>query len=399
MNLSSILQVFLASFLLILDKKIALAVSFTATLEECPPGFEKVSNNCYQFSNYSSISLTHTEAALKCAEHTNTTTANFSTSLFHLVGLESLGETISLYYFLKGGEFNHSFWIDPVRHFEWDWLYEFSGHKFISHGYLSDIHLNHNLTEKQNYMYLRHNGSEYELHAASVTGDHSTVTQNMGYACEAQIPCKNPEENCRNNGTCYVNTGKVLCICPPGYTGILCEVIINTCDSAPCLNGGNCTSGIDTYSCDCTGLFFEGTDCEIEIPNPKENTRSFAWILCVTIVSLLIGFLCLMDFPFMLVAEKFNEKKNKLLAKAKAKKESMKIKKMKHEQKSKQKSEQKKKDEAKKAAKVEIKPERFLSSEEEMLRRFRVALAASNQTNAPKKDRKYANEHRPSYKE
>lgn len=67
---------------------------------------------------------------------------------------------------------------------------------------------------------------------------------------------------CKNNGTCYTNNGKVLCVCPPGYAGLLCELIIDTCDSSPCLNGGNCTSSLNNYTCDCTGLFFEGPNCE-----------------------------------------------------------------------------------------------------------------------------------------
>ena len=43
------------------------------------------------------------------------------------------------------------------------------------------------------------------------------------------------------------------------------------------------------------------------------------------------------------------------------------------------------KKEAKKAATADIKPEQFLASEEEMLRRFRLALAASNKKSQPKK--------------
>lgn len=41
--------------------------------------------------------------------------------------------------------------------------------------------------------------------------------------------------------------------------------------------------------------------------------------------------------------------------------------------------------EAKEAQRREIKPEQFLASEEEMLRRFRMALANSNKKASPKK--------------
>lgn len=136
------------------------------------------------FSNYSTTSLTRTEAHQKCAEF-NTNSTNENSTLFHLLALETLGETISLSYYLKGGNFNHSFWIDSVRTFEWDWRFAFSQHKFISHGYLSDYGLK-NLNPDQNYMYIQSNGSGYEYHAGANTEN----IANLGYACEASVPCK-----------------------------------------------------------------------------------------------------------------------------------------------------------------------------------------------------------------
>lgn len=53
------------------------------------------------------------------------------------------------------------------------------------------------------------------------------------------------------------------CLCEAGYAGSLCEVDINDCDSDPCLNGGICIDGVDTFKCQClsgkTGvlLFFK----------------------------------------------------------------------------------------------------------------------------------------------
>ena len=36
---------------------------------------------------------------------------------------------------------------------------------------------------------------------------------------------------------------------------------VNDCMSNPCVNGGNCTDGINEYNCACV-LGYTGTDCE-----------------------------------------------------------------------------------------------------------------------------------------
>lgn len=41
------------------------------------------------------------------------------------------------------------------------------------------------------------------------------------------------------------------CICGHGYAGTLCEVDIDDCASDPCLNGGVCIDGIDSFTCQC----------------------------------------------------------------------------------------------------------------------------------------------------
>lgn len=73
---------------------------------------------------------------------------------------------------------------------------------------------------------------------------------------------KGTDNICRNNGSCYTNSGKVLCLCPPGWTGMLCEILIDTCDSSPCKNGGNCSSTVNNYTCICDGIYFKGYDCD-----------------------------------------------------------------------------------------------------------------------------------------
>jgi hypothetical protein len=48
------------------------------------------------------------------------------------------------------------------------------------------------------------------------------------------------------------------CRCRAGYRGKFCEEDINDCavgpeKASPCQNGGNCTDGINSYTCDCSG--------------------------------------------------------------------------------------------------------------------------------------------------
>ena len=65
-----------------------------------------------------------------------------------------------------------------------------------------------------------------------------------------------------NNASCFVNGGRVLCICPPGYEGTLCENVVDMCLSVPCLHGGTCTNRIDGYNCTCT-KYYNGTNCSV----------------------------------------------------------------------------------------------------------------------------------------
>ena len=37
---------------------------------------------------------------------------------------------------------------------------------------------------------------------------------------------------------------------------------IDECMSTPCQNNATCIDHVNSYSCDCTGLGFEGTHCE-----------------------------------------------------------------------------------------------------------------------------------------
>lgn len=61
-----------------------------------------------------------------------------------------------------------------------------------------------------------------------------------------------------------------MCRCRAGYTGKYCEEDINECavgpkKVSPCQNGGNCTDGINSYTCDCSSTGFEGQNCTKDI--------------------------------------------------------------------------------------------------------------------------------------
>jgi hypothetical protein len=56
------------------------------------------------------------------------------------------------------------------------------------------------------------------------------------------------------------NSNGYQCQCPAGFVGVLCQSNVNECSSQPCLNGGTCVDGVDSFSCQCaTG--FSGPTC------------------------------------------------------------------------------------------------------------------------------------------
>ena len=57
---------------------------------------------------------------------------------------------------------------------------------------------------------------------------------------------------CKNDGECNdLGEGKFQCLCRPGFTGQLCEQVIDFCASSPCKNDGKCVSHPAGYNCIC----------------------------------------------------------------------------------------------------------------------------------------------------
>ncbi|TNF33867.1 MAG: hypothetical protein EP329_07855 [Deltaproteobacteria bacterium] len=67
-------------------------------------------------------------------------------------------------------------------------------------------------------------------------------------------------------GTC---TAPGTCTCDPGYEGPTCAVDHDDCAPNPCLNGGTCTDGVDSFTCACVGAW-TGTTCEISTGPPQK---------------------------------------------------------------------------------------------------------------------------------
>lgn len=73
-----------------------------------------------------------------------------------------------------------------------------------------------------------------------------------GHLCESQLgvrPCK--DNSCKNNGKCIPMKDDYKCECIPGWTGRICEIDVNECADSPCKNGGLCIDGFNNFTCRC----------------------------------------------------------------------------------------------------------------------------------------------------
>ena len=65
---------------------------------------------------------------------------------------------------------------------------------------------------------------------------------------------------CLNGGTCLNGINSYTCTCPPGYTGSNCG---DSCISKPCRNGGTCFNRFKTFTCN----GYSGVTCNQIINN------------------------------------------------------------------------------------------------------------------------------------
>ena len=86
-------------------------------------------------------------------------------------------------------------------------------------------------------------------------------------------------EPCQNGGTCLDGINSFSCDCPPDFSGPTCEVQVNFCFQDTCQNGGTCFEADDGFLCDCP-LGYTGDTCETNVneceDDPCENGATCA---------------------------------------------------------------------------------------------------------------------------
>lgn len=242
-------------------------------MNDCPTkAFTRVSNGCYFFQNQTGTTWENAKEACKGMITSNNNSTESSVS--HLLIIDTLGEAIALSFWFKGNNYNKTYWIGGYFDTENSlWKWEWNGLPYVKNSYISENNIGTNPK-----MYLEFNSTnQYEYRS-------SNGLNSFNYICEAQgaylfkfiylvnkiikiyinlVPCQSEVSTaCQNGGSCYVNVGRVYCACPPGYTGIQCEMQIDNCINLPCLHGGDCNNLVNNYTCNCT-QYFSGFNCEI----------------------------------------------------------------------------------------------------------------------------------------
>ena len=91
------------------------------------------------------------------------------------------------------------------------------------------------------------------------SGTCANIVNGNGYQCPSvSTAC--------TGGSTSAGNDTYQCTCPPGYTGVNCQTLIDNCSPNPCLNSGVCTNGVDSYTCACANGFL-GTNCDTAVDN------------------------------------------------------------------------------------------------------------------------------------
>ncbi|XP_004699170.1 protein delta homolog 1 isoform X1 [Echinops telfairi] len=86
-------------------------------------------------------------------------------------------------------------------------------------------------------------------------------------------PCKTNGSPCQHGGTCVDDEGRAShasCLCPPGFSGIFCEIMANSCTPNPCQHNGVCTDIGGDFRCRCPAGFIDKT-CSRQVTNCASN--------------------------------------------------------------------------------------------------------------------------------
>uniref|UniRef100_A0A8C3JZJ3 Slit guidance ligand 3 n=1 Tax=Calidris pygmaea TaxID=425635 RepID=A0A8C3JZJ3_9CHAR len=92
----------------------------------------------------------------------------------------------------------------------------------------------------------------------------SCVLGYEGERCEIN-PDDCEDNDCENNSTCVDGINNYVCLCPPNYTGELCDEVINHCvpDLNPCQHESKCLPLDKGTRCECLPGY-SGKHCEID---------------------------------------------------------------------------------------------------------------------------------------
>uniref|UniRef100_A0A6Q2X3N3 Slit homolog 3 (Drosophila) n=1 Tax=Esox lucius TaxID=8010 RepID=A0A6Q2X3N3_ESOLU len=92
-----------------------------------------------------------------------------------------------------------------------------------------------------------------------------------GLQCEVN-PDDCEDNDCENNSTCVDGINNYTCICPPNYTGDLCEEVVDPCIQGfdPCQHDSKCIPLTKGYRCECLPGYV-GQHCEQDYNDCLEN--------------------------------------------------------------------------------------------------------------------------------